>query len=205
MSQLPLTAQIQNCLERWAQGEQAAREELLSLAGDWLRRLVAVMLRDYPGVRRWEQTDDVLQNAMLRLWRALEDVKPTTPREFCGLATLQMRRELVDLARHYFGPHGLGAHHVTGESPTQNAPVAAGPAAASSYNPARLASWTDFHDQVAQLPADLRAAFEARWYLNLKHAEAAEMLGVSVSTIIRDYQAACRRLNEVFKGELPFA
>src|SRR5438309_8558542 len=113
MSQLPIADQIQSCLDRWAQGEQAAREELLTIACDWLRRLVAVMLRDYPGVRRWEQTDDVLQNAMLRLWRALQDVKPATSREFCGLATLQMRRELVDLARHYFGPLGLGAHHAT--------------------------------------------------------------------------------------------
>ena len=39
------------------------------------------MLRDYPRVGRWEQTDDVLQNALLRLWRALEDVRPATARE----------------------------------------------------------------------------------------------------------------------------
>src|SRR5437764_3186934 len=117
MSSLPITAQIQSCLQRWAQGEQAARDELLALASDWLRRLVAVMLRDYPRVGRWEQTDDVLQNALLRLWRALHDVRPATAREFCGLATLQIRRELVDLARHYCGPLGLGAHHATKTPP----------------------------------------------------------------------------------------
>jgi RNA polymerase sigma-70 factor (ECF subfamily) len=205
MSDASLSGQLQDCLARWARGEQAARDELLNITGDWLRRLVAVMLRDYPGVHRWEQTDDVLQNAMLRLWKALEDVRPATAREFCGLATLQMRRELVDLARHYFGPHGHGAHHVTEVPPVPDAAEAPGPAAGSSCNPDRLAAWTDFHQQVARLPAELRAAFEARWYLNLRHAEAAELLGVSVSTVIRDYQAACRRLNEVFKGELPFA
>jgi RNA polymerase sigma-70 factor (ECF subfamily) len=206
MSDASMTGQLQDCLARWARGEPAAREELLSITRDWLRRLVAVMLRDYPSVHRWEQTDDVLQNAMLRLWRALEDVRPATARDFCGLATLQMRRELVDLARHYFGPHGLGAHHVTEAPPVEGvAPKHPPPAAGSSCNPAHLAAWTDFHHQVTQLPANHRAAFEARWYLNLRHAEAAELLGVSVSTIIRDYQAACRRLNEVFKGELPFA
>jgi hypothetical protein len=31
------------------------------------------------------------------------------------------------------------------------------------------------------------------------------LLGVSVSTVIRHYQAACRQLQEVFQGELPFA
>jgi RNA polymerase sigma-70 factor (ECF subfamily) len=204
MSQLSITAQLESCLQRWAKGEEAAREELFALTGDWLRRLVAVMLRDYPRVGRWEQTDDVLQNALLRLWRALQDVRPATAREFCGLATLQIRRELVDLARHYFGPLGLGAHHATEASPGADAPAAA-PAAGSSCNPARLAAWTDFHNQIAALPADQRAAFEARWYLNLPYAEAAELLGVSVSTLIRHYQAACRSLNEVFKGELPFA
>jgi RNA polymerase sigma factor (sigma-70 family) len=205
MAPLPITAQIQGCLQRWEQGEQGARDELLALASDWLRRLVAVMLGDYPRVRRWEQTDDVLQNALLRLWRALQEVRPATAREFCGLAALQIRRELVDLARHYFGPLGLGAHHATETSPPADAPAAAGPAAGSSCNPARLAAWTDFHNQIAQLPADHRAAFEARWYLNLPYAEAAELLGVSVSTVIRHYQAACRQLNEAFNGELPFA
>ena len=205
MSELSTTGQIQDCLQRWAQGEDAARDELLALASSWLRRLVVVMLGDYPRVRRWEQTDDVLQNALVRLWRALQDVRPATPREFCGLATLQIRRELVDLARHYFGPQGLGAHHATDTAPRGDAPATPGPIAASSCDPGRLASWTEFHDQISQLPADLRSAFEARWYLNLPNAEAAELLGVSVSTIIRHYQAACHQLNQVFHGELPFA
>lgn len=204
MSQLPTTVRIEGSLQRWARGEEAARDELLALASDWLRRLAAVMLGDYPRVRRWEQTDDVLQNALVRLWRALQDVRPTTAREFCGLATLQIRRELVDLARRHFGPLGAGAHHATETPPLADSP-APGPAADSSCCPARLTAWTDFHNQIAQLPADLRAAFEARWYLNLPYAEAAELLGVSMSTVIRHYQAACRQLNEVFQGDLPFA
>src|SRR5262245_50612508 len=205
MSQSSVSGQIENCLQRWAQGEQVARDELLGLASDWLRRLVAVMLADYPRVRRWGPTDDVLQIALLLLWQALRDLKPSTPREFCGLATLQIRRELIDLARHYVGPHGPSAHHVTHDSPLTDAPCGFAPAGDTSYNPARLATSTDFHNQIALLPPDLRAAFETRWYLNLPYAEAAELLGISVSSVIRHYQAACRTLGEVFKGELPFA
>jgi RNA polymerase sigma-70 factor (ECF subfamily) len=205
MAQSRVTGQIQGCLDRWAQGDEAARDELLALASDWLRRLAAVMLGDYPRVRRWEQTDDVLQNALLRLWRALQEVRPGTAREFCGLATLQIRRELVDLARHHFGPLGAAAHHASEAAPPEGAPAAPGPEAEPSCNPAQLAAWTDFHNQIARLPADQRAAFEARWYLDLPYAEAAELLGVSVSTVIRHYQAACRALHDVFKGELPFA
>jgi RNA polymerase sigma factor (sigma-70 family) len=204
MSSLPISAQLQSRLQRWEQGDQAARDELLAIASEWLRRLVALTLRDYPRVRRWEQTDDVLQNALVRLWRALQDVRPATPREFCGLAAIQIRRELMDMARHYFGPLGLGAHHATDISPPANVPAAPGPVEASSCNPVRLANWTEFHNQITQLPPEFRAAFEARWYLNLPYAEAAELLGISMSTVIRHYQAACRLLNEALKGELPF-
>ena len=34
------------------------------------------MLKGYPGVGRWEQTDDVLQNSLVRLDRALGSVAP---------------------------------------------------------------------------------------------------------------------------------
>ena len=53
---------------------EAARSELLSHASQRLECLTRKMLRDYPGVHRWEQTDDVLQNASLRLYRALSEV-----------------------------------------------------------------------------------------------------------------------------------
>src|SRR5919201_1947156 len=91
----------------------AAREELLAATCERLRRLTRKMLRDYPGVRRWEETGDVLQNALLRLCRALRDVTPPTARDYFRLAALQIRRELLDLARHYYGPQGQGAHHAS--------------------------------------------------------------------------------------------
>src|SRR5262249_56346137 len=65
------------------------------------------MLRRFPAVHRWEQTDDVLQNAQLRLLRALQAVTPDSTRAFFGLAAEQIRRELLDLARRYArGPKG---------------------------------------------------------------------------------------------------
>src|SRR5437660_12900850 len=104
---------VQGWVDRLNRGEPDAREQLLSHASDRLTRLTRKMLRDYPGVRRWEQTDDVLQNALLRLCRALRDVTPPTARDYFRLAALQIRRELLDLARHYYGPHGHGARHAS--------------------------------------------------------------------------------------------
>ena len=44
---------------------------------------------------------------------ALNDVKPALLRDFYRLAAVQVRRELIDLARHYYGPQGHGAHHAS--------------------------------------------------------------------------------------------
>src|SRR5262245_62555220 len=97
------------------------------------------MLRGFPGVRQWEETSDVLQNVLLRLDRALQAVEVPSPRDFLRLATAQIRRELIDLARHHAGPEGLGANVVppgqieSGETPPEPT--------GSSADPAQLSRW----------------------------------------------------------------
>ena len=68
------------------------------------------MFRNYPHLRRWEQTDDVFQTAALKLHRSLAEVKPESVRQFFGLAATQIRRTLIDLARHHYGPEGSAAN-----------------------------------------------------------------------------------------------
>src|SRR4051794_13333476 len=101
---------LRDCLERLGRGDQTATGELIAAVCERLRSLAHVMLRDYPRLRSRQETADVLQNALIRLHRALQTVAPATPRDFYRLATLQIRRELRDLVRHHFGPQGSGAH-----------------------------------------------------------------------------------------------
>ena len=63
------TAQILHCLDRLRDGDESAREQLISQACEWLRGRAQRMLRSYPHVRRWEETDDLVNQAMLRLAR----------------------------------------------------------------------------------------------------------------------------------------
>jgi RNA polymerase sigma-70 factor (ECF subfamily) len=195
------TNHIQNCLDRLRQGDAAARDELIAVAEERLRLLTRRMLRDYPGVHRWEQTDDVMQNAVLRLCRALEAVPLPTPADFFRVAALQVRRELSDLARHYFGPEGLGAHH---GSQADASTVQPKESSESAGDPGRLAAWTEFHDKVETLPAEEREVFDLLWYQELTTVEAARILDVSESTVKRRWQAARRRLYDLLGGELPF-
>jgi hypothetical protein len=92
-----LTAEIQLRLDRLHSGDESARDELLDITRVRLGLLARKMLQGFPGLRRWEQTDDILQNVALRLCRALTQIRPESVHGFIRLATLQIRRELIDL------------------------------------------------------------------------------------------------------------
>jgi len=120
------------------------------------------MLKGYPRLRRWEQTDDVLQNAVMRLHRALGQVQPANTADFFRLAALNIRRELLDLAKHYYGPRGQGTKHASIE---QNADANSESSTAHdppepAGEPHRLAAWTEFHQQIERLPDEEREIFD---------------------------------------------
>src|SRR5262245_57505410 len=149
---------IQGWIDRLQAGDELARDELLAATCGRLASLTRKMLRSYPGVRRWEQTGDVLQNATLRLCRALQEVKPATVQAYFRLAALQIRRELLDLARHYYGPEGQGAHHASqadDPGPSASAPPAQ-EKADLTHDPGRLGAWAEFHEQIEALPDEER-------------------------------------------------
>jgi RNA polymerase sigma-70 factor (ECF subfamily) len=199
------TTWLQGCLDRLRAGDDSAREQLLTRACDRLGRLARKMLRADPRVGRWEDTDDVRQNAMLRLYRALAEVRPATPRDFFRLAALHIRRELIDLARRHYGPAGAGRHHESlpaAPSDRTAAPVNPEPADAS-HDPQRLAHWSEFHAAVERLPDEEREAFDLLWYHDLSQAEAAALLGVSERTLQRRWRSARRLLAGVLPVERP--
>jgi RNA polymerase sigma-70 factor (ECF subfamily) len=198
-------AQLQGWIDRLQTGDQAARDELLGHACERLRRLTHKMLKGYPRVKRWEETDDVLQNALLRLWRALEHVRPRSVREFCGLAALQIRRELIDLVRRHYGPEGAGAHHasIADESHSSSTPQTRPDAADSTHDPGALAHWTEFHQLVGVLPPEELEVFDLVWYQGLTQPAAASLLEISEPTLKRRWWSARRRLHAALQGHLP--
>jgi RNA polymerase sigma-70 factor (ECF subfamily) len=196
----PRTAQLHRWLDRLQAGDLAAREELLRSVGNRLEHLARKMLRRFPGVRRWVETDDVLQNALLRLLRALREVRPASMRDFFGLAAEQMRRELLDLARHYYGPHGPGAHHASAAA-AGGAPTPAEEPTDRADDPDELERWCTFHREVEQLPAEEREVLGLMFYHGWKAAEVAEMFGLSERTVRRRWESALLKLHEVLKEQ----
>jgi RNA polymerase sigma-70 factor (ECF subfamily) len=199
------TAHLQHWLELMQAGDDDARQELINYACERLRKLTHRMLRGYPRVRRWEQTADVLQNALLRLYRALADVTPESLRHFYNLAALQIRRELLDLAKHHLGPEGPGARHHSDAPgrPGDDEPGALEEVAAAAAEPTSLEGWTEFHAQVEALSEEQREVVNLLWYEGLTQHEAAEVLGLSPRTVLRRWQAARLRLYQALHGDRP--
>lgn len=187
------TTRLQNWLELARNGDADLRGEIIEHACERLRVLAHKMLRHYPGVRRWCQTDDVLQNAMLRLHRSLAEVRPESASQFYGLAATQIRRELIDLARHYYGAEGEGAnHHTDGGRAAERK--------TDQHRPDTVVDWTEFHQQVDKLPEEQREVVNLLWYEDLSQPEAAEVLGVSLATLKRRWQAARMAMYEALKN-----
>ncbi len=199
---------IEGCLARLHAGDESAREELICCACGRLERLTRKMLRGWQRVHRWEQTVDVMQNALVRLYRALSETRPAGVADFFRLAALNIRRELHDLAKHYYGRRGLGAQHATvagdlsGDDQHGGVPLWE-PCGAADDDPANLAAWAEFHAQVEQLPDEERTVFDLLWYQELSQAEAAQVLGVSPRTVKRHWASARLRLHKLLGGALP--
>jgi RNA polymerase sigma-70 factor (ECF subfamily) len=194
--------QLHLFLTRMQAGDKTARDDLFRHVTGRLEGLTRKMLHHFPGVHRWAETDDVLQSALIRLLRTLEAVRPTTPRDFLGLAAEQIRRELIDLARHYYGPQGLGANHATrGGADGSRDPVLVQPAPADE--PSALAAWCELHEQVRHLPADEREVMDLLFYQELTQDSAAELLQVTKRTVQRRWQSALLKLHAILKDHWP--
>jgi RNA polymerase sigma factor (sigma-70 family) len=200
------SAFLQGCLNRLHGGETAARADLLRYSQERLRTLTQRMLARFPSVKRFEETDDVLQNVLLRISHMLDQLEVGSVRDYLRLAAANIRRELIDLARHYYGPLGIGANQAgaaRGSPDRSDQATLDHPAADSGREALSLADWTEFHERTAQLPDDEREVFDQLWYHGLTQDEAAELLDVSVSTVKRRWQAARLRLMESLGGKSP--
>jgi RNA polymerase sigma-70 factor (ECF subfamily) len=196
---------VRSLLERLEAGDDRAGSELINQTAARVGVLTRRMFRDFDRLGRWEEADDVCQNASVRLWRALRDARPKTPIDYYRLAALQIRRELIDQVRRHFGPEGIGANHESNAAPegSTGALAQSFEHPQSTLDPAKLSRWTEFHERVAVLPEEERSVFDLIWYQGLPQAEAAELLGVSERTLKRRWLAARLSIGRALDGAPP--
>jgi RNA polymerase sigma-70 factor (ECF subfamily) len=193
--------ELQDVLAAANAGDAAAFDQLIRRFESRFRTLATQMMRKYPRLRRWEETDDVFQAVSIRLHRSLTDAKPDSIRQFVGLSATQTRRTLIDLSRHYFGSLGKGRNHQTegGGRAADDPGGAVDRSSKGSGEPISMEQWSEFHEAVENLPRDAKETFELIWYTGLKQEEAAKLLNVSRRTIIRRVNEARMLLGEALQ------
>ena len=196
------TDRLATCLERLAAGDDSARDEILEVCNDRLRVLAHRLLGKFASVRRWDNTDDVAQNAAIRLHRALGDTVPDSPRGLMGLMATQIQRELIDLARKHAGPQSWASNHDTNAGVRDSewdcrVDEAAGPDDSGDVLP--IERWEEFHAAIEGLPGDLREVFKMVWYLGLDREAAAKAMGCSVRTLGRMWQEAREKVGKALE------
>lgn len=195
------TTQIQRCLDRLAAGELEARDELIAHTQQRLRTLAhGLLARDR--VHRWEQTDDLLQQALLRIHEELQHVQPATVAQFLRFGAFHLRRELMRLARRHFGPEGQGAHHASDglRRSRGQAQLAADPATQPLAACSKAEELQRLSEAIEALPAELQEMIEMMWLQGLSRAETAEALGVDVRTVHRRWIRARLKLAQALDG-----
>ena len=171
--------QVTHLLQNWADGDAAAFDQLLPLVYGELRRLAASYLaRERPG--HTLQPTALVHEAYLRLVDQ-KQVDWRNRAQFIGLAAVMMRRILVTHARdRAANKRGGGAQKIPLSEVDE-------PGAAPDIDVVIL------HDALDRLQAlDPRKSriVELKFFGGLTRAEIAEVLGISVATVERDWTFA---------------
>jgi len=194
---------LQECLDRLADGDLAVRDRILEICGERLRALAHRMLGRYPGVRRFDDTDDVFQGAALRLHRALGQmaVERQSPRSLMALAATQIHRELIDLARRNSGPTSYAANHGTNVPRGGESGRFFIDGAEAENDP--LDRWELFHRAVDGLDPRQKETFHLVWYMGADQKTIARLLGCSERTVKNYWREARDAVKAALDGEAP--
>jgi RNA polymerase sigma factor (sigma-70 family) len=178
------TGELDALIGRLREGDPGARTQLIDRAARRLEFLVAKIVREsFPRLSGHEDT--AMQESSLRLWSALESVRPPTQKDFFRFAAHKIRQTLFDLV----------------ERESRAAAIPPGsPESQTTYNPEKIAQWTEFHRAVERLPDDQREVFEMRFYNDLTNAEIADQLGTMPKAVSRLWIAATETLLESLPG-----
>jgi RNA polymerase sigma factor (TIGR02999 family) len=181
---------VTELLVAWSNGNQAARDQLMTAVYDELHRLARrYMRRESPG--HTLQTSALLNEAFLRLVDQ-KNVHWQNRAHFFGIAAQMMRRILVDYARsRNYEKRGGGARALSLDE-------------ALIVSDARNEEVVNVHEALERLTEfDSRKGqiVELRFFGGLSIEETAEVLGVSRGTVMRDWTLAKAWLRRELSSE----
>jgi RNA polymerase sigma factor (sigma-70 family) len=167
------TVELQALLDRLRAGDEQARRAFLEKACERLRRLAGKILSgSFPRVQQRHELDSVVHETWLRLMQAMDQADPPTVADFFRLAAHKIRQVLLDMVAH----EQRTVHAQQTLAPNGDSLLHPIEPADQSLDGARLAVWTEFHQNVGKLAEAERSIFEMHYYLGLPQAEIAKIL-----------------------------
>jgi RNA polymerase sigma factor (sigma-70 family) len=197
---------IQQALDRIHAGDQSAKNDLLAYAERQLRRMTRQKFSAGNSLRRWEQTDDVLQGVHVRLSRMLDQLGPDqvdSPRRFFALAAKNLIWEIKTLADRH---RSLQAHYQTDVDPTAtDGPSHGGQLknAAGKKDPDAVVAFAQLFEGMKGLAEEDQEILKLIFANGCTNEEAADTLGLTLSTFKRRYREARLRLKGHLRADSP--
>lgn len=175
----PSPDQITQLLKEWGNGDQAARDRLMPLVYEELRRMAHQHMRmERPG--HTLQTSALVHETFMRLVDQT-DVQWQNRAHFFGIAAQMMRRILVDHARaRQYAKRGGGAGRVCLDEV----------AIVSEERAADVVALDDALTSLAAVDQRKSKIVELRFFGGLSIDETAAVLAVSPGTVMRDWTLA---------------
>jgi RNA polymerase sigma-70 factor, ECF subfamily len=175
----PPPQDVTKLLLAWNDGDQVARDELMSVVYQELRRLAHhYMKRESPG--HTLQTSGLVNEAFLRLVDQ-RDVQWQNRAHFFGIAAQMMRRILVDYARsRRYAKRGGGVPHLSLDEAL----------IVSDERTAEVVALDETLQRLAEIDPRKSRIVELRFFGGLSIEETAEVLAVSPGTVMRDWTLA---------------
>lgn len=175
----PLPHDVTQLLVAWSNGDEAARDQLIPLVYEELHRLAhRYMNRERPG--HTLQTSALVNEAFVRLVDQ-RDVHWQNRSHFFAISAQMMRRVLVDYARsRQYQKRGGDAVQV---SLSEDLNV-------SDEQTAEVVALDDALKSLATFDQRKCQIVELRFFAGLSIEEAAQVLGISPGTVMRDWTLA---------------
>ena len=193
------TADVRDLIERLRAGDETAQRALLDRVAHRLQRIAAAELgKRFPRLLAQHDPGSVASLAYVQLKKALKTTRPATAEEFYRLMFRKVRHVLVDMARR----QGREEVRKRDAPLTPDASGSEGPFEISdtTYEPSRLAFWTEFHREVESLPDNQRVVFDFHYFAELPQSEIARLLDLPPKQVSRLWLAATMRLAQRLDG-----
>jgi len=173
------TSDVTKLLQEWSQGDSSALEKLIPLVFEDLRQIAGrLFLREADS--HTLQPTALVSEAYLRLMDQRK-VHWQNREQFFGVASLLMRRILVDYAKgRQAAKRGSGAPKVPLDETI----------AVPELRDVDVVALDEALSQLAEIDPRQSRIVELRFFMGLSHEEIADILDISVTTIKREWRTA---------------